>query len=208
MFRQARVVCCIFYSLEDINLFIDKFGFADFEYAYIYHDNDKNKDGTDKEPHYHFYGRRKSPITEQSLKNFAKSCQQNYFYENLKSNDNALLVYFTHAECNDKYQYPLSDIVANFDIQLRINQPCINDKVDPSIIISLFDEGLTTVDIIKRFPKLIYSVSNLHKYEKLLRFQVRQKQISRELQELSKTEYSRVLSPLTMAQVSTDDLPF
>lgn len=167
-FRQSRVVCCIFYLLSDLEKFIDCFQFADYEYAYIYHDKDLNSDGTSKPSHYHFYGRRKSPITEQSLKNFSKKCEQNIFYENLKSNDCALLHYFLHDD-TDKYHYNESDIVSNFDINLRLHSSTVvNDKIDPSIIISMFDNGFNTFEIVHKYPKLIYSIASLQRYERLL----------------------------------------
>lgn len=171
MFNQSRTVCCIIYDIADLQLFIDNFQFADYEYAYIYHDKDKQEDGSLKPPHYHFYGHRKSPITEQSLKNFAKKCSQNIFYENLKSNDGALLRYFIHIDNEDKYHYEESEIIANFDIQSKLHNFQVEQKVDPADIVSMFEQGFNTYQIIKKYPKLLYSIASLQRFEKLVLFE-------------------------------------
>lgn len=191
-FRQSRVVCCVFYLLSDLEKFIDCFGFADYEYAYILHDKDKKEDGTLKTAHYHFYGKRKSPITEQSLKNFAKKCEQNIFYENLKSNQNALMRYFLHADNDDKFHYEEKDIVSNFDLS---KAKTIDNSIDPAEIITMFDMGFTTIDIVRKYPKLIYSIANLQRYEKLLH-------ISRYRQPIPVENLSFNLVPVN------DDCPF
>lgn len=196
MFCQSRTVCCIVYSLEDIQSLISQFSFADYEYAYILHDKDLKSDGSLKEPHYHFYGSRKSPITEQTLKNFVKTCKQNVLYENLKSTDNALLRYFLHCDNNDKYQYKEEDIVSNFDVHSRLYKG-VSSTVNPVDIINMFDNGFTTLEIIRKYPKLIYSIANLQRYEKLVKAEKYKNQPC----STPKIEFNLV-------QVSDDNLPF
>lgn len=166
-FNQSRCVCCVFYSHDDLLMFIKDLHFDNGRYAYIYHDRDKNKDGTDKEPHYHMYGYRSSPITQQTLSNFSARCEQNVFFQNLKSTESHFLAYFTHDEIDDKEKYSIDEIQSNFDVDVAINTR-INDKIDPAEIVSLFGQGFTTLQIIRKFPKLIYSIASLQRFERLV----------------------------------------
>lgn len=200
-FNQSRSLCVVAYSLNDILLLIEKFKFASGKYAYIYHDKDKNKDGTDKMPHYHFYGYRQSPITQQSLVNFQKKCEQNIMFENLKSNECALLQYFTHDEIEDKAKYDISQIVANFDVQSAITRPT-SQIIDPAQIVSLFDNGATTLDVIRQFPRLIYSVASLQRFERLVRHERYQSQLKKQITERLPVQL-HVLTP-----VDDENCPF
>lgn len=206
IFNQSRVVCCIFYSLDDIQCFIDKLKFDNGRYAYIYHDKDKNKDGTDKMPHYHFYGRRQSPILQQTLAKFQKKCKENVMFENLRSTDAHFLAYFTHDECEDKVKYNPDDIIANFDVQTVIATGTSSNIVDPADILAMFDNGCSTLEIIRRYPKLIYSVSNLLKVEILVREQKEQEVLRARVRK----QYEKV-APVLSGLVPLDDdveLPF
>lgn len=206
-FRQSRVLCCIFYSLDDIHLFIDKLKLDNGRYAYIYHDKDIKTDGTPKEPHYHFYARRQSPFTPQTVARLIAKCSQNVLVENLKSTDNAFLGYFTHDEVADKAKYDPADIVANFDVSRVFNSPAGKSQyIDPAEIIAMFDDGYTTIDVIRRYPKLLYSVSNLTKTEMLIREQKKRLELSAKV----KNKYAD--KPCSVVQMhvlpNDDELPF
>lgn len=205
-FVQSRVICCIFYSLDDIFLFIDKLNLDKGRYAYIHHDKDTNKDGSPKAPHYHFIARRHSPFTPQTLTNLIARCSQNVFVENLKSTEQAVIGYFTHDECEDKVKYDSADIVANFDVNRFFATTSKSQYIDPADIIAMFDDGFTTIDVIRRYPKLLYSVSNLTKTEMLIREQKRQRDITAHI----KARYRDVPPPVVQMQVLPDDadLPF
>lgn len=181
-FSQSRSVCSIIYSLDDLLLFIQQLKFDTGRYAYIYHDRDFNKDGTPKSPHYHFYGYRHSPISQQTLVNFQQKCKENIFFENLKSNECAVLKYFTHDEIQDKVTYDVSEIVSNFDVQLAIDKPT-SQIIDPARIVSLFDNGATTLDVVRQYPKLIYSVASLQRFERLVRQERYRSQLEKQITE-------------------------
>jgi hypothetical protein len=85
-------------------------------YAYIYHDNDIKENGQAKEPHYHYYIKIPNRKRVSTLINyFEKKYTTNVRVESTK-NYAALIRYFTHCEYEDKYQYNINLIQANFDI--------------------------------------------------------------------------------------------
>lgn len=202
-FRQSRIVCAVFYALEDVLSFIDRFKFDNGQYAYVYHDKDKNSDGTDKVPHYHFFGKRSSPITQQTLRRFAATTSQNVLFQNLKSTEHAFLAYFTHDECTDKVPYDIADIVANFDVGLFLKTEH-SGVVDPAVVVALFDQGKTTLDIIRQYPKLIYSVASLQRFEHLVRHEKYQQHLEQKVNERTPVQL-HVLTPL---DIPDSQLPF
>lgn len=162
-FYSARVVCCLIYNYDDMLNFIQKFGFDKGRFAYILHDKDKDNDGNLKPKHYHLYAKRNSMITAQSIDNFCKSCNENLFYENLHYTDSSILRYLIHKGDLDKYQYDINDVVCNFDLSSEINK-VYDDKVDISCVIDMLDSGVPIPQIVRKFPKLLYSIGSLIKY--------------------------------------------
>lgn len=91
------------------------------EYAMILHDKDVGKDGKPIKDHYHIYlnfGR-----TNWQFKDVAKwfGIADNHVVR-VRSNKAFVLIYFTHQEEQEKHQYPVDDIVANFDVKEFLRQ--------------------------------------------------------------------------------------
>lgn len=164
MFYQARSVACIFYNEKDMQMIIDKLGFADNRYAYIHHTRDVNGDGTPKMAHYHFFGSRKSPISIQTLQNLSSLCSETMMYENVHQ-ESSLLAYFLHKGTT-KSPYDIKEIVSNFDVKILDE----TKKVKPVDIVdamSMIDKGCTVKQVLRKYPKLFYSLSNLIKYKEI-----------------------------------------
>lgn len=127
--------------------------------AYIKHD--------DKEPnHYHIFLYRKSPYTEQTLTAVCAAVkalfQENVFFEFVVS-INGMLEYFTHKNQPEKKQYDVSSIVSNFDIEKEIlySEYTIIDAVNDIV------NGESIYWIIRKNPKMLYSIYNLQRFEDL-----------------------------------------
>lgn len=167
-FYSARSVSICCYDKEDLERFINDYGFANdcCEYAYVFHDRDVNYDGSLKVSHYHLYAKRRSPITADTLASFRSTCKQNFFYENVLK-EQSLLSYLTHSG-SDKFQYPVSAIISNFDVQAKIDstQPVKSD-INIVEVLDLLDNGYSIRSIIRKFPKLLYSISSLRSYREI-----------------------------------------
>lgn len=94
--------------LDMLSLFFD-------EFAYCLHDKDIKDDGTGelKKPHIHWLGRSDKNYTAAGL-SFQSNIPENEF-ECLNSFPGSVR-YLIHFGTPDKYQYPQSDITANFDV--------------------------------------------------------------------------------------------
>lgn len=86
------------------------------DYAYILHDKDLHTNGTPVEPHVHCMIRFNSAVpTTAILKRLQGVCEIGQL-EKCKA-WNSCLAYLTHKNAPEKYQYPDSDVVSNFDWQ-------------------------------------------------------------------------------------------
>lgn len=95
-------------SVLDSNTAVEK-------YAYILHDQDTNKDGTAKEPHYHVMVNLKSPrFLSTIVKMFNETIPAQYFGD-IKGRWSDALAYLTHGNAPEKHQYAPSAVVANFE---------------------------------------------------------------------------------------------
>lgn len=84
------------------------------EYAYITHDLDVDENGELKKPHIHWCGKRSTPAPISTVAN-ALGVEQNSieFCKRWKSS----LRYLVHADNQEKHQYPLDALFANFDVE-------------------------------------------------------------------------------------------
>lgn len=160
--KQYRQIVFVFYNKQVINELIK----LSIDYAYIKHDKDK------QEPHYHFYSKFKSPKSTTTIGNICKKLKEkfneNIFFEPLKSNE--LINYFLHIKDKNKYQYNLNDIKSNIK-DLVINKETLNEqntKTLAEIAICEIDKGIPIPVIIRKNPKLLYSIGNLIKYRELV----------------------------------------
>ena len=83
------------------------------DYAYIIHDKDLKEDGTTKYKHYHISLRFKY---SQDTKNIAKwfNVSEN-FVSKIKGKYEDSLLYLTHANAPEKYQYSIEEVKSNFN---------------------------------------------------------------------------------------------
>lgn len=85
------------------------------DYALILHDKDINKDGEKVKPHYHIALRFDSPRkSDQIAKWFG--IEEN-FVGRVKGRWQDILKYLTHENAPSKYQYPVTDVICNFDYE-------------------------------------------------------------------------------------------
>lgn len=90
------------------------------KYLYILHDKDKKEDGTPKNPHRHVYLHfNNSRCFDNIAKWFGISPQ---FVNKIKGRFGDALEYALHKNAPEKYQYPESEAVANFDFRKAIQQ--------------------------------------------------------------------------------------
>ena len=85
----------------------------EMEWAIAYHDKDTYDDGSKKPPHYHIqiYGNFQKTISAWSK--YLKI--EPNFIEKIKDKKQAIL-YLTHRNKKEKYQYPIEIIESNFDV--------------------------------------------------------------------------------------------
>ena len=109
---QVQQYSLVVYDKNDLDLLLN---YNVKRWAYILHDKDKNDDGTPAEPHYHLFLSFLSPRRKLWLDTFKaiKKPSQNIFCEPCRDLD-ALLLYFTHFNDPDKYQYLRDSIQSNF----------------------------------------------------------------------------------------------
>lgn len=126
------------------------------KYAYIYHDKDES------EPHFHLYihfvsRRRLNWLEHEKLTHTFK---QNVMCERV-IDVNQLFLYFLHRNSPEKYQYHVKDIISNYNF-LDTNENSKDDNADIlECIIAIVERKLTWSEFLKRYPKLIFSMSNI-----------------------------------------------
>ena len=125
-------------------------------YAYIYHDKDES------EPHYHLYvhftSRRRLKWLE--YEKLTHTFAQNVMCERV-IDVNQLFLYFLHRNNPEKYQYSIEDIVSNYNfMDVQENEKDDNADILEGII-AIVERRLTWSEFLKRYPKLIFSMSNI-----------------------------------------------
>lgn len=83
------------------------------EWAYVLHDNDLNEDGTPKKPHYHWIGRRATPVPISTVSNSLHVAENSIeFCRKWKQSARYLL----HLDSPDKASYDSDSVISNFEI--------------------------------------------------------------------------------------------
>ena len=83
------------------------------DYAYIVHDADTKEDGTLKEPHWHIYLRLKDSTDSKYIAQAFGVPEQ--YVNRVKGKWADALMYCTHENAPEKYQYSEDDVISNFD---------------------------------------------------------------------------------------------
>ncbi len=99
------------------------------EWAYIIHDKDYKSNGTPKEPHIHLYlNFGQSNANFKTVAKWFKDEEQ--YVSKVKGRKSDILLYLTHQNAPDKYQYSIEDIKSNIDIEQAID----DDQKNHSLI--------------------------------------------------------------------------
>ena len=111
------------------------------EFAAMLHDQDVNGDGTPKKPHFHIYINFGGSAPEfkyiAAWFNIPESRVQK-----IKTNKPTVLCYYTHENEPYKHQYPLEDMVANFDVAAYLKEH--EQKASVSKVIQQCADGTIT----------------------------------------------------------------
>ena len=84
-------------------------------WAYIIHDKDVKDDGTTKEPHIHLYMNfGQSGASFETVASWFNDEPQ--YVSKVKGRMSDMLLYLTHTNAPNKYQYDSSDVKSNFDV--------------------------------------------------------------------------------------------
>ena len=115
--KQSRNFLGVLYpdsTTYDCDKVLNRIEDAFTEYAYILHDMDTDENGELKKAHYHWCGKRSTPAPISTVAN-ALGVEQNAieFCKRWKSS----LRYLVHADNQEKHQYSLDDLFANFDCE-------------------------------------------------------------------------------------------
>ena len=114
------------------------------QWAYILHDSDILSDGSPKKAHIHFEGR--LPL-EKKLTPSGVSYQIGIPVEAIQyiRDFKAAIRYLCHIDDDTKYQYPIDNIVSNFDVSpLFITKPTEEQQIKP-ILEYIMDNPTTNV---------------------------------------------------------------
>lgn len=134
---KARNIEFILYSMEEVYNSIRICNENNFDYAYIYHDKDLKEDLSDfKKAHYHFhvyYKYQKELTTWADLFGVNLPRTQKIDYKP------GAIRYLTHAENNDKYQYDITSINANFEFIKYFDKLISNETNEIDIIFSYIE---------------------------------------------------------------------
>lgn len=91
------------------------------EWAYIIHDKDVKKDGTPKDPHIHLYLNFGQSGAE--FKTVAKWFKDEPQYVGrVTGRKSDVLMYLTHRNAPEKYQYKDDEVISNFDLKQAIEE--------------------------------------------------------------------------------------
>lgn len=147
--------------LEEIEDIIDKYRTIK-EWAYIIHDKDTKKDGTPKEPHIHLYlNFGQSAATFDTVAKWFKDEPQ--YVCKVKGRKGDMLLYLTHENAPDKYQYSISDVVSNFNIKTAIEEDraikALYEEID-SVIFDFAKEKISYAKSQEKLNTIKKSISN------------------------------------------------
>lgn len=108
-------------------------------YAFIVHDKDTKEDGTPKKKHFHCVLTFSETTTSSTVAN-AIGIEEQYVNK-IKTTTKSAELYLIHKNNLEKYQYPLSDVLSNFDyaekyanIEPYINKKDIAKKIEDGTI--------------------------------------------------------------------------
>ncbi len=115
------------------------------EWAYIIHDKDVDKNGNPKEPHIHLYlNFGKSGASFETVAKWFKDEPQ--YVCKVKGRKGDMLMYLTHQNAPDKYQYDIKSVISNFDIDKAIVEDralyALIDSID-NILFDFVKEKIT-----------------------------------------------------------------
>lgn len=103
-------------SLEQIEQALDHNAVKD--YACILHDKDENENGELKKPHWHICIRFKDSVPTSSICSWF-GITENYINK-IRGRFADALVYLTHKNAPDKYQYLDEEVISNFDFRKEV----------------------------------------------------------------------------------------
>lgn len=85
------------------------------KYAFVLHDKDRLDDGTLKKPHWHIF------LQFDNAQKFSDVCKwfavEEQYVNSLRTRFNEAVVYCTHTNAPDKYQYDYSEVISNFNYE-------------------------------------------------------------------------------------------
>lgn len=116
------------------------------EYAYIVHDSDLLDDGTPKKTHIHAVIRQDTPGTRSAIANKLGIDEK---WVQFAGKWSTVVRYLVHADDDEKYHYPPSNIVSNFEVNKYIKYK--DDIAMASVILNqIVDNKCTsTIDLVK-----------------------------------------------------------
>lgn len=149
------------------------------KYLYILHDKDVKEDGTPKNPHYHVYLHFTNARDFDFIAKWFDLSPS--FVNKIKGRFGDALEYAQHINAPDKYQYPASEVTANFDFGKAIEQNQKEKEKRQTItdILSRIDTG----EIKKYNITQFVGVNDYVRYGKQIKaaFEYRQQRLEREV---------------------------
>lgn len=142
---------------------IDKFAFA-------YHDKDVNADGSPKDKHIHIMLKFKNPVHLDTIA--SKFHVQESQVERIKGKFGDALLYLTHRNAPEKYQYPDTAVVANFDYS-KETEEFESDKDVEKLIYDYGDCKISKKELYKHldaysFHKNAELIRDMEKYRSMV----------------------------------------
>lgn len=165
-------------SLETIQKVLGEQSCID-KYLYILHDKDVKEDGSPKNPHFHVYLHfNNSRDFDYVAKWFGLSAS---FVNRIKGRFGDAVEYAQHKNAPDKYQYPDSEVVANFDFVKTIEQNQKEKEKRQSI--DMIIQGIDSGEIKPYNITDVVSMADYVKYGKQIKaaFDYRLKRLEREV---------------------------
>lgn len=113
------------------------------DYAYILHDKDTKEDGTLKEPHYHIFVRLKASTDSKYIAGAFGVPEQ--YVGKIHGKWVDALMYCTHENAPEKFQYSEEDVISNFDFH-AVKEKEKAKKVKDARLLEIID-GIDTGQI-------------------------------------------------------------
>lgn len=105
----------------DVESIVKAIGERGWKYCIIKHDKDKREDGSLKEAHYHCYVHFGGSCWAFKYIASAFNVGENYVNK-IKGTWSDVEAYAVHRNAQDKYQYPLEEVTANYDFAVAIEK--------------------------------------------------------------------------------------